>query len=170
MAKVTIAGRKYDFEKGTVTFTFANGKSETLNPKEFPDHIQANLALNGLSQKTGDAFADAKGNPETAYASFIASVNALREGKWRQRAAGEGGAKSTLLVEALARATGQTIEASAAVVEGLDKDGRKVLRQHEQIAAMLVTIEQERLAAKAMKLKAISGDAPNLAALFQPKA
>lgn len=167
MAKVSIAKRAYDFEKGLVTFSFMDKDKTTItvDPSTLGPDVQKKLMLNGVSQKLGDTYADSDSNPDVAVASFKAGLEALQAGKWSQRVAGEGGAKHTILVEALSRAAGKTVEEAAKVVEALDKDQRKQLRGHEAIAAAIVKIEQERLAAKAAKLTS-TGAGADLSTLF----
>lgn len=171
-------------EAAGVAFAFPDGETVTIRLSELPREMVERLAVHGLSQKGGDSYASAgsEENPLGAAKEWLkATLEDLRKGAWRVTTAG--GFRATMLARALARVTGQTVEAAQAVVDlnsELDDDGKpsengkawlKKMRANEQIKAATAAITLEDQKAKEAKLKAqaakAGGDAGDLAALFQ---
>lgn len=171
-------------EPAGVSFAFPDGHVETIRLSDLPRDMVERLAVHGLSQKGGDSYASAgsEENPLGAAKEWLkATLDDLRKGAWRVTTAG--GFRATMLAKALARVTGQTIEAAQAVVDvhsDLDDDGKpseagkawlKNMRANEQIKAATAAITLEEQEAKKAKLiaQAAKGGKPagDLAALFQ---
>jgi len=147
-----------------IDITFESGDALTVNLDQLDQSIVTKLALHGLSQKLGDSYAGA----EMAEAFELASSVATRliEGEWTQaREGGGGGARMSMLVEALAAATGQTAEASLDVVKGMSDEQKKELKKHPAIASKLATIAAERAVEKAAKAEQAAAEAGDLPAL-----
>jgi hypothetical protein len=134
--------------------------------------VVTRLAVHGLAQKIGDSYAGAgeESDPLAAAKAWIAeTVDQLKKGDWRVAAVG-GGPRASLLAKALARATGQTLEDSIAVIDLLpDEDvgeqpGKKSLRK--ALKAIMDEISAEEAAARAAKSKGRAADVGGLSALF----
>lgn len=145
--------------------------------------IVIRLVTHAISQKVGDSYAGAAEaeNPLQYVRDSIAeTIGQLVKGEWRVTSAG--GGKVSLLVRALARATGQTIEKAQEVVDlysDLNDEGEpsekgkaflKQIRAEAAVKAATAAIKLEDAAtakAKLEKQAAAGGDAVSLAALFQ---
>lgn len=149
-------------ENAGVSFTFSNGTLiEALLSDMSPDMV-TNLALHGLSQKIGDSYAGTK-DVEDSIAFASAMLKRLQEGEWKVAREGGGGAQRTsMIVEALAAATGKTRDEALEVVATLDKDKVAALKKHPLVAAELAKIAAARAAAKAEQLaaEATEGEVP----------
>jgi len=164
-------------EDNVVHVEFSNGEKLEAPLVGFTDAIKERLACHGLSQKLGDSYAGA----ETIEAAIAAARRVLAEllaGNWTAaRAAGEGGPRLTLLVEALARVasaetgTEVTIEMSTEVIEDMDDDEKKAVRGNPAVQVAINEIKLERAQTKAAKAtegggiaELFGGDAPTPAA------
>jgi hypothetical protein len=128
---------------------FEGGEEISVNLGSIPPEIQTRLAMHGLSQKIGDSYAGVEATEAFAKASAVAED--LLAGNWSTRVAASG-PRATQLAEALAAATGKTMEEASAVLEGMDEDAKKDLRKHPQIKVQLATIKAaaaQKAAAKA---------------------
>lgn len=100
-----------------VAITFPDESILALGLEKLSEAVVTRLAVHGLSQKLGDSFAGAasEDNPLTYAKERVAAViEQLLAGDWR--VTGVGGPRVTLLARALARATGQTVEAAVEVL------------------------------------------------------
>lgn len=127
---------------GFVRFEFADGEflQCTLDKIASAD-VMARLALHGISQKVGDAYAGAES---------IKEARMLAEGVWRNLVSGLWAVKATRggkIVEALHRITGKPIEICLEKFSGMGEDAKKSLRKHPDIKKALAEIEAERAAA-----------------------
>jgi hypothetical protein len=145
-----------------VEITFESGEVVAVQLDQLSDGIITKLALHGLSQKVGDSYAGA----ELAEAHELAGsvVKRLIEGEWTQASTGGGVSRVSMLVEALAAATGKTNDEALEVVKGMSEDQKKELKKHPAIAKELATIAAERAVAKAKRAEeaAAASDAPAL--------
>lgn len=146
-------------EGEVLSISFATGEALSIGLADVPSDTLTRLAMHGLSQKVGDAYAG--GEPEEAYARAAAVVADLLAGNWTTRVAASG-PKATQLAEALALATGKTMDEAAAVLETMDEDQKKDLRKHPQIKVQLATIKARLAEAAAAKAIAEAVDAPAL--------
>lgn len=145
-----------------VDIQFESGQQVSVQLTLLPDDILHRLALHGLSQKLGDSYAGAE--PDEAYELAQVVADRLMAGEWTQArsSTGPGTARASMLVEALASATGKDIEQALAVVFGMDEDQRKALKKHPAIAAELARLTAERAVAKAKKAQAAVADGGTL--------
>ena len=151
------ATKKIEGDVITITFEETN-ETLTVDINDIPADIQSRLAMHGLSQKLGDSYAGADAGEAFGRANGVASD--LKEGNWSTRVAASG-PRTTQLAEALAAATGKTIEECAAKLETMDEDAKKGLRSHSQIKAELAKIKARKAAEAAEKAAADSStDAP----------
>jgi hypothetical protein len=144
--------------------------------------IVQRLIVHAISQKVGDSYAGA-GDAESPLAfakqAIAETIKQLIDGDWRVTQ--PGGIRVSLLARALARATGQTVEAAQGAIDvhsQLDDEGKpseagkaflKNLRAQPAIKAATAAIKLEDAAAAEAKLKAqaaAGGDSSGLAGLF----
>ena len=110
--------------------------------------------MHGLSQKLGDSYAGCEADEAFEKANGVATD--LLAGNWSTRVAASG-PRTTQLAEALAAATGKSVEEAATVLEQMDDDQKKDLRKHPQIKVELAKIKAanaEKAAAKAAEAAA----------------
>ena len=137
--------KKVETESG-VRFLFGEegsvGTIETdLN--ELNDEIRLKLALHGLKQKLGDAYAGEK-DPAAAMKAVEEVYSRLKNGEWTTGRAG-GGSRVGQLAKALARVKGVSVEEAAAAIENLSKEERAQLRKHPLVQKALLEIKMEAL-------------------------
>lgn len=139
------ATKSIDLDAGTVTFTFADGGEPlVVSGKSLPQSIQVHALLHGISQKVGDSYSGVD-TPEQARVFAQAAVDQLMAGDWKQPATGgSGGTGDSVLCEALARASGHSLEDATAVVAKLDDDQRKALRKRPAVKAQIEAVKIER--------------------------
>ena len=140
-----------------VLFSFVNGTELEPMLDGLDEGIIKSLAIHGLSQKIGDSYAGAESVEEA-----IAAAN----GVWENLKAGLWGAKvqrGGKIVEALARATGQTFEACFEKWQGMDDKTQAAIRKHKDVKAALAGMEAARAAALA---EAAGDSGEDLGSLF----
>lgn len=142
----------------TITFEETN-EVLAVDINEIPAEIISRLAMHGLSQKLGDSYAGADITEAFGRASGVAGD--LKEGNWSTRVAASG-PRTTQLAEALAAATGKTLEEAAAKLETLDDDAKKGLRAHPQIKVELAKIKAVKAQEAAAKAAEGAADAAPL--------
>ena len=143
-----------------ITIKFLETNEElAVNINDIPAEVISRLAMHGLSQKLGDSYAGAETGEAFGRATGVASD--LKDGNWSTRVAASG-PRTTQLAEALAAATGKTLEEAAAKLETLDDDAKKGLRAHPQIKVELANIKAKKAQEAAAKATAEAGDAPAL--------
>ena len=143
-----------------ITIRFEETQEELqVNINDIPADIISRLAMHGLSQKLGDSYAGAEVAESCARATGVASD--LKEGNWSVRVA-SGSPRTTQLAEALAAATGKTLEEAAAKLETLEDESKKGLRAHPQIKVELANIKARKAQEAAAKAQENAGDAPAL--------
>lgn len=144
----SICTKDPDPNAGTVTFKFADDTQLFFDLADVPEGSDADKALpvHGASQKIGDSYAGAESVAEAKIAA-TEQIALLVAGEWKAaRAAGE--PKIGLLIEALARVKpDKTLDECRGVVESMDADGKKVLRDDRRIKAAIDAIKAERSAA-----------------------
>jgi NACalpha-BTF3-like transcription factor len=123
-----IAKKAVDVDNGTVTFTFADsGAPIVVELSKVSVANQNRLALHGMSQKCGDSYAGAESIPD-AREAVLGVQEMLYSGEWSTRAPGE--PRVAVLAEALARATGRTVEDAKVALAAMDEDTRKAVSAH----------------------------------------
>lgn len=152
-----VCKKTVDDATGKIRFAFSDGRELVADASAIPEAVSGRLMLHGLSQKVGDSYAGAESVDE-AYESARETIEQLVAGTWTTRTAGE--PRIGLVVEALARVAGQTVEKAKAVYEKLDDDGKKAIRAHKGVKAAMDAIRAERSA------KAAEGEAVDIGNLF----
>ena len=145
-------------------FRFANGEVRSVNLETFPANINTSLAWFGRSEKLGNFYAGAKGDPAIALEKFEAGLELLISGEWIEKGEGVGTAPS-LIVEAIVRALtaeGQTVDDTrrAEIAEKCkDKDTREGAKKDAKINAHIKAITAERAAERAVKAQEAAAEA-----------
>lgn len=168
--------------EAAVAITFPDDSVLGLALSKLSAAVVTRLAIHGLSQKLGDSYASASSqeNPLAFAKERVKSViEQLLAGEWRVTA--EGGPRVTLLARALARATGQTVDAAVEVLANkqaeLDNEGKKLadnpwkqfqkqLRGQPAIAAAIAAIELEDAQAAAAAAPKADAQSVDLGKLF----
>ncbi len=157
-------------EPAGVVFQYPDGKSISVLLSELSQDMITRLAVHGISQKLGDAYASAskQENPlGWAKEQVQEGLKQLKEGDWRVTTAG--GPRATLLARALARATGNELDAAIEVVDGLDDDQRKALHKDpaiKQAKAAIKLEDAQKAAERAKGATAEEGSGADLGAMF----
>ncbi len=139
-------------DESSITFIFADETSETIELDFFSEAIINRAALHGFSQKLGDSYS---GITEVAEAKLAMHgvLAALKAGDWNRK----GGSTGGKWVEALARATGETIERTLEAWDKMTDEVKAATKKHPDLIKVLREIELERAQARADSL-AESGD------------
>ena len=147
--------KSIDAEARTVTFDYGNGRTSVLRYDELPEPMKIYAALHGISQKAGDEYSGAlkavnDGDAETveAFAEECVShvwTNLLAASWKAARAAGSGGGRTPLIVEALMRLKGMEAAEAAELIGRLTEDQQKNLRKQPAIQSAIAAIKVERL-------------------------
>ena len=139
----------------SVTLNFTDETQIVAALASIPNEIKTRLCLHGLSQKLGDSYAGAESVAD-AFAAATRVLKDLVEGNWKTaREGGTGGVRTTLLAEALARVasaqTGEevTVEQAREVIEGMNDDEKKAVRNDSAIQVSISEIKLERAQADA---------------------
>lgn len=158
-----------DVENRSVTFSFEDGTDVVVKLDDMPEDIKEKLALHGISQKLGDSYAGAKAATEGtdidpndwAKQQVEQGKAQLESGDWTVRT-GAGSPGITDLARALAEVGGVTEERAAEIVKESDKEEKKQLRAHPDIAAVLTRLKAERAQQKAEQAASKAGSGPDL--------
>lgn len=149
-----IAKKVVDVDAGTVAFTFAdNGTPIVVELSKVSDANQNRLALHGLSQKCGDSYAGAESIAD-AREAVLGVQEMLYSGEWSTRAPGE--PRVAVLAEALARATGRTVEEAKAALAAMDDETRKAISAHPGVKKARAEMALERANAELAAAPALS--------------
>lgn len=141
-----------------ITFTFPHGKTVTVDPEEFNDHITNKATIHGFAQKLGDSYAGNTG-PEDAYNKFMVMYESLQEGVWNPGRSNIGGS----FVEALARATNQSIDDCIQLVATMTKETLAATKKHPDVLRAMAEIKLEALE----KVTKTDPNAVDLSGLFE---
>jgi len=139
-------------EDTSIIFIFADETSETIELDFFSKEIINRAALHGFSQKLGDSYSGIT-NVAEAKLAMHGVLAALRAGDWNRK----GGSTGGKWVEALARATGETIERTLEAWDKMTDEVKAATKKHPDLIKVLREIELERAQARAASL-ADSGD------------
>jgi len=149
-----IAKKTVDVDSGSVTFTFADeGAPVVVELSKVSDANMTRLALHGMSQKCGDSYAGAESIAD-AREAVLGVQEMLYSGEWSTRAPGE--PRTSVLAEALARATGKTVEAAKAALDAMDDDTRKAVSAHPGVKKARAEIALEKASAELANAPALS--------------
>lgn len=136
-------------------FRFANGKTLVVDPEDFPGDVRAAAMWHGLSQKIGDSFAGADGDPDFAWSNAQAMVEQLNAGDWVTKREGTGG----MLAKAIAEVTGNDLAEVARMLQAKTDVEKKELAKHPMVAPTIARMQAEAAAARAERLAKAAGDA-----------
>ena len=132
------------FESG-VSITFSNEQTLLVYLGELTEEIVRQLALHGLSQKLGDAYAGVKGDPKTGFELAFAVAERLKNGEFNAKREGTGATgRVTDLAKALAEVAGRELSEAVARLDEMAKAEKLELRRHPRIAAVLARMAAER--------------------------
>ncbi len=143
---------------GFVRFEFADGECIQCNLDDLKSaDIISELALHGISQKVGDAYAGAES---------ITEARGLAQAVWNNLVNGLFNVKTARggkIVEALHRVTGQPLNICLEKWQGMDDAAKKGLKAHAAIKGAIAEIDAE----KAQRLAEAAGDSgTDLGGLF----
>lgn len=144
-------------EGTTLTFEWADESDTSYDLSMYPPEIVEMLATHGLKQKLGDSYSGATNNgwDIDRCKAEVADVSAsLVGGDWNRK--GGGGSSGGIWVEALARATGETVEAALEAWNEMDDEVRTETKKHPQVKLAKAEIDMERAKAKAAAAPTIS--------------
>ncbi len=147
--------RKKDYETGVVTFTVMESGEELVCEVEkvFPGYgkmtsIAQHLAVHAVNAKVGDSAADP--NSGSSLAAMTTTWDQLVSGEWSARGeGGSGGARVTVLAEAIAKIKGLDVAEVAAKLAEYDDETKKGLRKNAKVKAAIAEIQATRTKAKA---------------------
>lgn len=139
-------------DESSIKFIWADETDEIISLELFSDAIVKRAALHGISQKLGDSYSGITNVPEAKIAlhGVLASLVA---GDWNRK----GGSSGGIWVEALARATGETIETVLEAWDKMTDEVKAASKKHPDAIKAKAEIELERAQAKAASL-AETGD------------
>lgn len=135
-----------------VTFKWADESSNTIKLSDLSDEVIAHAAAHGLSQKLGDSYSGAKSVTE-AQIAFQEVLDALLAGDWNRKG---GASTGGIWVEALARASGETLADTLESWQAMDDATRKAVQKHPEVKVAKAQIELERAQAKVTETDGIS--------------
>lgn len=149
-----IAKKSVDTDNGTVTFAFADGGSPiVVELSKVSDANVTRLALHGMSQKCGDSYAGAESIAD-AREAVLGVQEMLYSGEWSTRAPGE--PRVAVLAEALARATGRTVEEAKTALAAMDEDARKAVSAHPGVKKARAEMALEKASAELASAPALT--------------
>jgi hypothetical protein len=137
--------------EGAITFTWADESISTVLVDDFSKAIRERAEVHGFSQKLGDSYSGCKTVAE-AKLKFDATLKALHDGDWNMKGASTGGQ----IVQAIARATGATIEDVLVKWNEADDATRKSWAKHPDVIQAALTIKLEGLKAKVENAEPLS--------------
>jgi hypothetical protein len=147
IAKKVIDGR-------TLTFHWADETTTVFTPEDFSPEIQERAMMAGFGHKFGDAYSGAKGDVRTAQMMQLEVVQACKDGDWNRK--GGGFSTGGIIIEAIARATGEEIDHVLAKWNEMSDEVKKDTKAHPQVKLAKAEIEMERAKAKAKDAKPIA--------------
>ncbi len=145
---------KKSVEGTLITFDWADGSKSEVDVASFAASVVERAIAHGFSQKLGDSYSGAAGDVSAAKAMFNDTLAALQDGDWNR--AGGGFSSGGVWVEALAQASGETMEAALKAWNDMDDDTKKATRKHPQVKLAKAEIEMERAKAKAAEAPTIT--------------
>jgi hypothetical protein len=140
----------------TLTLTFSNGETLTVDATSLSPDIQTAACLHGLKQKLVDAAAIARNTDTGASATLEDKFNAVREvferitapdGTWNKQAKGGTGSSSGgsgLLLRALMELTGQSKVKIDAYLSTKSKAEKAALRASPKVAPIIARYQADK--------------------------
>lgn len=145
--RVRVAKRTIDEDAEQVVFTFGNGQTLVCGLSEVKS-LKTRLALHGLAQKVGDAFASAKGNIDLAIGWAQDVWNVLKTGEWSERR-GESEDTPSLVQQAVAVVFGKDLDKVRAAWSKLPEATIKAFKSDVKIKAEVARMRAERASTRA---------------------
>lgn len=136
-------------EDTVITFDFEQaGEQLSIDVAALNDETKTRGLLHGIRQKIQDSYAGVDG--DKAHVAAGAVIDAIMSGSWTQRTEGSGGgaARTSMLAEALARATGQDLDACIAKLSTMEDEQKKAVRAHPAVKKAMSEIKLERAQAE----------------------
>lgn len=131
----------------TLNFHWADETVTSFKPEDFSQEIRDRAMMAGFGHKLGDAYSGSKGDVRTAQMMQLEVATALKEGDWNRSGSSSGG----LVVEALARASGASLDEALAAWNGYDEAKQKVVAKDPAVMLARKEIELERAKAKVVE-------------------
>lgn len=138
----------------SLAFDWADGTATLVDLTKISDEMKHRAMLHGLSQKLGDSYSGADGNLETAKAMFNETLSALEAGDWNRK--GGGASSGGIIIEAIAAATGETIETVLTKWNEMDDATKASIKKMPQVKVAKAEIELARAQQKAADAPALT--------------
>lgn len=132
-------------------FYFRNGQLHTVLRKDLKDEIIEDLIAHGVEQKVGDAAAGEK-DVGDMYLAVESVADRLREGEWAAKREGGGFSGTSVLLEALVRAYGRTVDQAKAFLKTKTPEQKLAMRRDARLKSVVEQIESERAAKSTKKI------------------
>ena len=169
--KASVCKKVYVAKDGTETrsatpdavelqFRFENGNTHKVALSDHNPEILSCLTFFGISEKYGNSYAGAKGDPADAEEKFLSMQEQLKGGTWVEKA--EAGPRPSLIADAIIAAlksAGQTVDekrAGAVREKVKDKATRDGALKDPVIKAEYEAIKAERAVERAKAAKALA--------------
>jgi hypothetical protein len=135
----------------TITFTWADETETVVDVSEFSEEVRNHAMLHGFSQKLGDSYSGVQGDLMQAKAQFEDVLSALTDGDWNRK--GGGASSGGIWVEAIAKASGNSLEDVLAKWNTMDDAEKAAAKKHPAVKLAKAEIELARATAKAAEAK-----------------
>ena len=126
-----------------LTFLWADETTTTVRFEDFTVDMDVRAKAHGYSQKLGDSYSGAVSVTD-AKERFKAVLEGLMQNDWNRKGMATGG----LWVEALAKATNETLEAALKAWDNMDDAKKAATKKHPDLLKAKAEIELERVEAK----------------------
>jgi hypothetical protein len=157
MSQVKVPAIAAEVTDTTLTLTFSNGETLSVDATSLSPDIQTAACLHGLKQKLVDAAAIARNTETGASATLEDKFNAVREvfnritapdGTWNKQARGDGSGTSSggsgLLLRALMELTGQSKVKIDAYLSTKSKAEKAALRASPKVAPIIARFQADK--------------------------
>lgn len=145
MPRARFATTQVDANEGLFVIEWTDNEVVKVRLDGFSENMLAQLALHGLKQKVMDATNTRAESLDEAKDLAQATIGQLQAGEWTRRAEGTGG----ILVQALHRATGRSLDECRAATKALSAKKKRELEKVPEVAAAIAAIHEERAKAAA---------------------
>lgn len=130
----------------SLAFNWADETITIVDLDKIPEAMKQRAMIHGLSQKLGDSYSGADGNITTAKEMFNATLEGLEAGDWNRK--GGGSSSGGIWIEAIAQATGESIEHVLGKWNEMDEATKKATQKHPDVIEAQLQIKLARLQAK----------------------
>jgi hypothetical protein len=152
-----VAKKKLDIDAGTVAFIFTDsGAPIVIDLAKISEAKRLRAALLGISHTGGDSYAGCEGNIAEARETVLGFQEMLYDdnAEWGVRTPGE--PRVAVLAEALARATGRTVEEAKTALAAMDDETRKAIAAHPGVKKARAEMALEKATAELAAAPALS--------------